>query len=132
MFWLKNCLKNYERDKFKNGTMLCVVIVLWIKKNHYLTTITHLFLALLGVKSGVESVILVFNLQNTKLQPIDETADDELFVVYNGPKIGEHKNLIYLIVFLLCFILSFCHSIFLNKAWALHFLFVQVFKENSF
>ena len=38
----------------------------------------------------VESVILVYNLHNTKLWPIDEeTADDELFVFYNGPEIGE-------------------------------------------
>ena len=69
--------------------MLCVRIISWIKYI-YLTPIINQFLVLLSVKSGVESVILVYNLHNTKLWHIDEeTADDELFVVYNGPEIGE-------------------------------------------
>ena len=61
----------------------------WIKYIN-LTTIVNKFIVLLSVKSGVESVILVYNLHNTKLWPIDvETADNELFVFYNGPEIGE-------------------------------------------
>ena len=69
--------------------MLCIQIITWIK-HFYLTPIINQFRVLLSVKSGVESVILVSNLYNTKLWPIDEeTADDELFVVYNGPEIGE-------------------------------------------
>ena len=44
----------------------------------------------LSVESVAESVISVYNLHNTKLRAInEETADDELFVVYNGPEIGE-------------------------------------------
>ena len=40
--------------------------------------------------STVEYVILVYNLHNTKLWPIDEeTADNELFELYNVPEIGE-------------------------------------------
>ena len=42
----------------------------------------NLFIVLLSIKIVLESVILVVNLHNTKLQPFDEeTADNELFVV---------------------------------------------------
>ena len=49
----------------------------------------------LSVESVAESVISVYNLHNTKLRAInEETADDELFVVYNGPEIGEAEEVL--------------------------------------
>ena len=49
----------------------------------------------MSVKIVSESFILVVNLHNTKLQPFDEeSSDNELFVVYNGPEIGEAENIL--------------------------------------
>ena len=44
----------------------------------------------LSVESVAESVISVYNLHNNQLRKLNEdTANDELFVAYNGPEIGE-------------------------------------------
>ena len=41
------------------------------------------------------SVISVYNLHNSKLRAInEETADDELFLVYNCPEIGEAEDVL--------------------------------------
>ena len=43
-----------------------------------------------SVESVAESVISIYNLHNNKHRKIsEETANDELFVAYNGPEIGE-------------------------------------------
>ena len=60
-----------------------------------MTPIIYLFLVLLSVKIVSESVKPVVNLHNTKLQHIDkETSDDEMFVVYYGPEIGEAEDIL--------------------------------------
>ena len=60
-----------------------------------MTPIIDIFLVRLSVKIVFESVVLVYNPHNIKLRPIDEeTADDELFVVYNGPEIGEANEIL--------------------------------------
>ena len=44
----------------------------------------------LSVESVAESVISVYNLHNSKVRNIgDETANNELFIAFNGPEIGE-------------------------------------------
>ena len=44
----------------------------------------------LSVESVAESVISVYNLHNSKVRNIgEETANDELFIAFNGPEIGE-------------------------------------------
>ena len=44
----------------------------------------------LSVESVAESVISVYNLHNSKVRPIsEETANDELFIAFNGPEMGE-------------------------------------------
>ena len=44
----------------------------------------------LSVESVAEYVISIYNLHNSKIRNIKEdTANDELFIVYNGPEIGE-------------------------------------------
>ena len=49
----------------------------------------------LSVESVAESVISVYNLHNSKLRPInEETGDDELFVVYNGPEMAEADEIL--------------------------------------
>ena len=54
-----------------------------------MTSMFNLFLVLFSLKS----VLLVYNLHNMKLLSIDEeTADGELFVVYNGSDIGEAEG----------------------------------------
>ena len=44
----------------------------------------------LSVESVAESVISVYNLHNSKVRPIgEETLNDELFIAFNGPELGE-------------------------------------------
>ena len=87
------------------------------------------FLVLLSVKTVSESEILVLSPNNTKFQPVDEeTADNELFVVYNGPEISEAEDILeeklrlhfkdYHIMYFFV-IIFLCHSIFINKARAI-------------
>ena len=60
-----------------------------------MTPIIDLFLVLLSVKIVSESVILDVDLHNTKVRPFEEEkADNELFVVYYGPEIGEAEDIL--------------------------------------
>ena len=48
-----------------------------------------------SVESVAESVISVYNQHNCKIRNIGEqNANDELFVAYNGPEIGEVEEVL--------------------------------------
>ena len=49
----------------------------------------------ISVEIVAESVISVYNSQNSKIRPISEdNVNDELFIAYNGPEMGEADYII--------------------------------------
>ena len=97
-------------------------------KNINLTPVIDKVLVLLSVKTVSESEIFILSPNNTKFRPVDkETANKELFVVYNGPELNELEDILeeklclhfkdYRIMYFFCHYLSLSHH-FLNKARA--------------